>query len=87
MLPVFLCLVVLLVTLQFINSVLLVLHTSGANPVIYRIPGVYAELTTRSRRLIVDNVPPYWLGVTLYGLLTAAVGHLIQRTATSIGVR
>jgi hypothetical protein len=79
---VFSCLLVSLVALQLINLVLLAMHTNGADRVIYCIPGVYAELTARSRRLIVDNVPPYWLGVTLYGLFALVMGHLIHRTAT-----
>jgi hypothetical protein len=87
MLLVFVCLVLSLVALPIIDSGLLLLYTSGADRVVYRIPGVYAELSAGSRRLFIDNVPPYWLGVTLYGLLTAVIGHLIHRTASAIRMR
>jgi hypothetical protein len=83
MLLVFVCVALWLVAIRLIDSVLLLLYANGAGRAVYRIPGVYAELSAGSRRLFIDNVPPYWLGVTLYGLLTAVIGYLIHRAATS----
>jgi hypothetical protein len=76
--------VVSLVAIDLIDDVLLVQCTEGANRVIYRIPGVYAELAPGSRRMIIDNAPPYWMGVTAYGLLAAFIGHLIHRAVTRV---
>jgi hypothetical protein len=79
MLLVFACIAVSLVGVWLIDRVLLYAFTDGSDMVVYRIPGVYAESDTGSRRALMADVPPYWLAVMSYGVLTAALGNLIHR--------
>jgi hypothetical protein len=79
MLLVFACIALSLVGIWLIDWVLLYASPDGSGTVVYRIPGVCAESDAGSRRALMADVPPYWLAVVGYGVLTAALGNLIHR--------
>ena len=72
-------LVVSLLVILFIDQALLLLTLNGSETVIYRIPGIYAESSISTRRAVIDNAPPYWLFVIVYGMISSVIGNIIHR--------
>ena len=80
---VFACVVVALLGILIINQVLLHYSMDGTETVIYQVPGVYAESSVNTRRAIINNVPPYWVFVIIYGIISSAIGYLIHKVRNS----
>lgn len=79
MLLFFACMGILLVIVWLIDRMWLSFLSAGGGEVVYAIPGIYVEASVESRRLVVADVPPYWLAVTVYALLAAAAGNLVYK--------
>jgi hypothetical protein len=79
MLLVSVCVGILLAVVRLIDRALLSAVADSGHTVVYDIPGVYVEASAGVRRLSIGNVPPYWLAVMIYAVLTAVAGNLIHR--------
>ncbi len=76
-------LVASLLVILFIDQALLSFTLNGTKSVIYRMPGVYAESSISTRRAVIDNAPPYWLFVIVYGISASVIGNMIHRARNS----
>lgn len=75
----FACMLIFLSILWLIDRVGLSFLTAGGGKVVYAIPGVSVEASVEGRRLVIVDVPPYWLAVIAYAMVTAAIGNLVHR--------
>ncbi|MGD8815187.1 MAG: zinc ribbon domain-containing protein [Anaerolineales bacterium] len=69
----------LLIILVF-DRVLLFLFANGPEMVVYRMPGVYVASSAGTRRVTIENAPPYWLVVMVYGIILTVFGNIAHRT-------
>ena len=76
-------LVVSLLVILFIDQALLLLTSNGAESIIFRMPGVYAESSIGTRRAVIDNAPSYWLLVIVYGVASSVIGNILHRARNS----
>jgi hypothetical protein len=76
-------LLVSLLVIYFIDQALLPFTVNGTESVIYRMPGVYAESSVNTRRVVIDNTPSYWLLVIVYGVGASVIGNIIHRARNS----
>lgn len=53
--------------------------SADGGEVVYGIPGIYVKASVERRRLVVANVPAYWLAATVYAVLAGAVGNLVHK--------
>jgi hypothetical protein len=76
-------LVVSFLFILLIDQALLPFILSGTESVVFRMPGVYAESSISARRVVIDNAPPYWLFVIVYGIVSSLIGNIIHRARNS----
>jgi hypothetical protein len=76
-------LVVSLLVIYFIDQTLLLLTSNGTESIIFRMPGVYAESSIGTRRVVIDNAPSYWLLVIVYGVASSVIGNILHRARNS----
>jgi hypothetical protein len=84
MLIVFASIGVSLFIIRIFDRVLLYVFTDGSEMVFYRMPGVYVASSVGTRRVTIENAPPYWLIVTAYGMALSVIGNLAQRLYIAI---
>jgi hypothetical protein len=70
--------------IRILDRVLLYVFTDANEMVFYRMPGVYVASSVGTRRVTIENAPPYWLIVTAYGVVLSVIGNFAQRLYIAI---
>jgi hypothetical protein len=72
-----------LLVILIINQMLLNFSMDSTETVSFRMPGLYAESSIGARRAVIDNAPPYWLVVVVFGMISAGIGNIFHRAQNS----